>query len=143
MDGFAGSGVFALRSGPASWLSQRLAISLCRSVASTQPIHRWEVVTSPIKLHRCQFDDNDRRPIVKLALRLSDAFRGRPRSARPAGDTHIHPRGLGLARAIVDGVEYALVDRDAGDAAPYLPREVYEALRFYPRYDELPLSDDE
>jgi hypothetical protein len=100
-------------------------------------------VTSPIKLHRCQFDDNDQRPIVKLALRLSRAFRGRPGLAPPAGDTHIQPRGLGLARAIVDGVEYALVDRDAGDAAPYLTREVYEAMRFHPRYDELPLTDSE
>jgi hypothetical protein len=80
---------------------------------------------------------------MKLALRLSAAFRGRPRWAHSAGDTDILFRGFGRARAMVDGVEYALIHRDAGDAAPYLPRDVYEALQFYPRYDALPLSDGE
>jgi hypothetical protein len=35
--------------------------------------------------------------------------------------------------------ECARVHEDAGDAFPYLRREIYEALGFAPPYDELPI----
>lgn len=39
--------------------------------------------------------------------------------------------------------ECARVHEDAGDAAPYLKREIYELLGMKPDYDELPLVDQE
>lgn len=37
--------------------------------------------------------------------------------------------------------ECARVHEDAGDAFPFLRRELYEALGFNPPYDDLPLRD--
>lgn len=55
-----------------------------------------------------------------------------------------HVSKVGLYRIIVpDGRECAIVHRDAGDAAPYLPRDIYEAMRFRPRYDTLRLIDSD
>lgn len=39
--------------------------------------------------------------------------------------------------------ECARVHEDAGDAAPYLKREIYELLGMKPDYDELPLVEQE
>ena len=50
------------------------------------------------------------------------------------------PSRLGCYRIVgFDGAECAIVHRDAGDAAPYLPRAIYEAMRFQPQFDALPL----
>jgi hypothetical protein len=50
------------------------------------------------------------------------------------------PSRLGCYRIVgCDGAECAIVHRDAGDAAPYLPRALYEAMRFEPQFDALPL----
>lgn len=38
--------------------------------------------------------------------------------------------------------ECARVDESAGDAFPYLRRDIYTALGFTPPYDELPLRID-
>ncbi len=38
--------------------------------------------------------------------------------------------------------ECAQVHEDAGDAFPFLLREVYDALGFSPAYDELPFADE-
>jgi hypothetical protein len=38
--------------------------------------------------------------------------------------------------------ECALVHRDAGDGAPFLPREIYEDLDFAPRFETLPLVEN-
>lgn len=49
---------------------------------------------------------------------------------------------VGLYRIVApDGRECAIVHHDAGDGAPFLPRDVYEAMRFQPRYDTLPWID--
>ena len=54
------------------------------------------------------------------------------------------PSRLGCYRIVYsDGAECAIVHRDAGDAAPYLPRAIYDAMRFQPRYDTLPLIDSD
>jgi hypothetical protein len=51
---------------------------------------------------------------------------------------------LGRYRVLtLDGNEYAVVHRDAGDGAPYLPRTLYEALHFTPSYDALPLVEND
>ena len=51
------------------------------------------------------------------------------------------PSRLGCYRIVgCDGAECAIVHRDAGDAAPYLPRAIYEAMRFQPQFDALPLA---
>lgn len=47
---------------------------------------------------------------------------------------------LGLFRTIDCFLgECARVHEDAGDASPYLKREIYELLRLEPAYDDLPL----
>jgi hypothetical protein len=49
----------------------------------------------------------------------------------------------GLFRTVVPGIgECARVDMRAGDAAPYLDREMYAMLGFQPAYDALPCKDD-
>jgi hypothetical protein len=48
----------------------------------------------------------------------------------------------GLFRTIVPGIgECARVDMRAGDAAPYLDRDMYVLLGFEPAYDSLPHHD--
>lgn len=50
---------------------------------------------------------------------------------------------MGLYRTNLQMIgECARVDEAAGDAAPYLPRALYEALHFSPRFDRLPLAED-
>ena len=50
---------------------------------------------------------------------------------------------MGLYRTNLQTIgECARVDEAAGDAAPYLPRALYEALHFSPRFDHLPLAED-
>lgn len=52
------------------------------------------------------------------------------------------PSRLGRYRIVGhDGIECAIVHRSAGDAAPYLPRIIYEAMGFQPRFDALPFID--
>lgn len=49
---------------------------------------------------------------------------------------------LGLYRMVDRYVgECARTDRSAGDAAPFLPREIYQALHFEPRFDDLPTKE--
>ena len=48
----------------------------------------------------------------------------------------------GLFRTILPGLgECARVDMSAGDAAPYLERDMYVLLGFQPRFDDLPEQD--
>lgn len=45
----------------------------------------------------------------------------------------------GIFRTRLPGLgECARVDMSAGDAAPYLEREMYDLLGFQPRFDQLP-----
>ena len=44
---------------------------------------------------------------------------------------------------MLDGLgECAIVHREAGDGAPFLPRDLYEALQFQPPFDELPAIEN-
>jgi hypothetical protein len=38
--------------------------------------------------------------------------------------------------------ECAIVDLAAGDGAPFLPREIYDALHFRPPFEDLPAIED-
>ncbi|KMS59405.1 hypothetical protein V474_09365 [Novosphingobium barchaimii LL02] len=50
----------------------------------------------------------------------------------------------GLFRTILPGLgECARVDMSAGDAAPYLEREMYVLLGFQPSFDQLPEKDSD
>ena len=50
---------------------------------------------------------------------------------------------MGLYRTNLQMIgECARVDEAAGDAAPYLPRALYEALHFSPRFDRLPMAEE-
>jgi hypothetical protein len=65
------------------------------------------------------------------------------RTTRPANSAQADSRRLGLAKMKLEGVgECAIVHRDAGDSAPFLPRDLYEALQFLPPFDALPLVKD-
>jgi hypothetical protein len=65
------------------------------------------------------------------------------RTTRPTNIVQADSRRLGLARMKLDGVgDCAIVHRDAGDSAPILPRDLYEALHFLPPFDALPLVKD-
>ena len=60
-----------------------------------------------------------------------------------ANDIRSNCRRLGHHRTILEGIgECAIVHRDAGDGAPFLPREIYEALHFLPPFAALPLIED-
>jgi hypothetical protein len=49
------------------------------------------------------------------------------------------PLRKGLFRTVIPGIgECARVDMRAGDAAPYLEREMYVLLGFQPAYEALP-----
>jgi hypothetical protein len=62
---------------------------------------------------------------------------------RQASDVRSDCHRLGRYRTTPDGQgEYAIVHRDAGDAAPFLPSEIYEALHFLPAFDALPAIED-
>ena len=53
------------------------------------------------------------------------------------------PVMLGLFRTVkADGSEWARVRWAAGDAAPYLSRQMYQALHFAPPYETLPARSD-
>jgi hypothetical protein len=70
---------------------------------------------------------------------MTTAFRRSQFLALPANDTQSCSRKLGLYRIHVDGIgECAVVHRDAGDGAPFLQRDLYEALHFSPPFDALP-----
>mgnify|MGYP001219746899 CR=1 FL=1 len=50
---------------------------------------------------------------------------------------------MGLYRTNLQMIgECARVDEAAGDAAPYLPRALYEALHFSPRFDRLLMAEE-
>jgi hypothetical protein len=61
----------------------------------------------------------------------------------PVNSSHPNRHRLGQYRTTLDGIgECAIVHRDAGDGAPFLPRDIYEALDFLPTFDALPLVED-
>jgi hypothetical protein len=50
---------------------------------------------------------------------------------------------IGLYRTVLPGIgECARVDMRAGDAAPYLDRDMYESLGFEPPFDSLAYKPD-
>jgi hypothetical protein len=70
---------------------------------------------------------------------MTTAFRRTQFLTIPANETQSCSRKLGLYRIHIGGIgECALVHRDAGDGAPFLPRDLYEALHFSPPFDALP-----
>jgi hypothetical protein len=77
-----------------------------------------------------------RRPAKRLGVRQ------RPLPLA-VNDVQSDRRDLGLYRTTIDDLgECAIVDPDAGDGAPFLSRDVYEALGFLPHFDALPLIED-
>jgi hypothetical protein len=67
----------------------------------------------------------------------------RRRVCTPVNGVHPNRERLGQYRTTLDGIgECAIVHRDAGDGAPFLPRDIYEALQFLPTFDALPLVEN-
>ncbi|MGF7152948.1 hypothetical protein [Novosphingobium gossypii] len=51
----------------------------------------------------------------------------------------LHPERKGIFRTTLPGMgECARVAMSAGDAAPFLERDMYEMLGFHPRFEDLP-----
>lgn len=74
---------------------------------------------------------------------MTGAYRSTQFLAHAANDTQSDSRRLGRFRIILEGIgECALVHDDAGDGAPYLPRDIYDALHFAPRFEMLPLIEN-
>lgn len=82
---------------------------------------------------------------LKNSVRLASVLRlfGHNESFAVDGAALMNGR-RGYFRADVEGIgECAIVHRDAGDGAPHLPRDVYEALGFIPPFEQLPYSNGE